>query len=138
MKNNSKYVYLLKDINGNTVDVGESIEPLIRLYYKTHVLGQRLYGIKDLTIEIVAGPMSNKKARALERALKVKHNLELTEYTRCTSICTASRKITYLQAQEIRNKYIPRKYTMKMLAAEYNISQPAILQVLEYKTYKTN
>lgn len=48
----------------------------------------------------------------------------------------ASAKITQQQVNEIRKKYIPRKYTTKMLALEYGISQQHISEIINYKSWK--
>ena len=39
-------------------------------------------------------------------------------------------KLTLLQVSEIRNKYIPRKYSSRKLAAEYNISKTNVLDIV--------
>ena len=77
-----KYVYLLRDGNGNVVDVGESKKPKRRLYMKTKrpiKEGGSFHGRTDITLEVVAGPMSNAKARVLEGELKLQYGLEWTE-----------------------------------------------------------
>ena len=48
-----------------------------------------------------------------------------------------NRKLTMEQAMEIRNKYIPRKYTQQMLSEEYGISQRAINHILHNKIYQS-
>ena len=56
-----------------------------------------------------------------------------------TEVCSkggkGNRTLTYEQAEEIRAKYIPRKYTAKMLAEEYNMSFRAIQKILYKVTY---
>ena len=47
-----------------------------------------------------------------------------------------SRKLTFEQAEEIRSKYIPRKYTSHRLAKEYGMSRGAISNILAGITYK--
>lgn len=44
-------------------------------------------------------------------------------------------KLTEQQVLEIRNKYIPRKYTLKMLATEYNVSYQSISIIINNKTW---
>ena len=46
------------------------------------------------------------------------------------------KKLTDNQAKEIRDKYIPRKYTMQKLATEYNVSYKVIHQIVNNITYK--
>jgi hypothetical protein len=45
-------------------------------------------------------------------------------------------KLNQKQVNEIRQKYIPRKYTAKMLAEEYNVSISCIKCVIENRTWK--
>ncbi len=45
------------------------------------------------------------------------------------------RKLTYKDAQEIRSKYIPRKYGYAKLANEYNVSIRTIQQIITNLTY---
>ncbi len=45
------------------------------------------------------------------------------------------RKLTIQQVQEIRKKYIPRIYSMKMLANEYEVDYRTINDLLNNKTY---
>lgn len=43
--------------------------------------------------------------------------------------------LTFKKALEIRQKYIPRKYTRKMLAKEYGVKENIIKSVLENRTW---
>jgi len=45
------------------------------------------------------------------------------------------RKLTQEQAEDIRSKYIPRKYTIKKLAKEYNVSNRTISCILKNINY---
>ena len=54
----------------------------------------------------------------------------------CSKGGKGNRTLTYEQAEEIRAKYIPRKYTAKMLAEEYNMSFRAIQKIIYYTSYK--
>jgi len=45
------------------------------------------------------------------------------------------RKLTDEQAQQIRNKYKPRKYTYQKLADEYNVSYRTIKDIVSNKSY---
>lgn len=49
-----------------------------------------------------------------------------------------SSKLNQKQAEEIREKYVPFKYTQNMLAKEYNVSISTISSIIYNKTYKTN
>ena len=45
------------------------------------------------------------------------------------------RKLTDIQIIEIKNKYVPKKYTIKQLAIEYNVDYKTIWNVLNNKSY---
>jgi hypothetical protein len=45
------------------------------------------------------------------------------------------RKLTDTQVMEIRQKYVPRKYSMYKLADEYNVSQKTIFEIINHKIY---
>jgi len=45
-------------------------------------------------------------------------------------------KLTEQQVREIRKKYIPREYTQKKLAEEYEISRSVIYRIINYKNWK--
>ena len=45
------------------------------------------------------------------------------------------RKLTDEEADEIRNKYIPKVYTMKKISKEYNVDYKTIWDIINNKTY---
>ena len=47
-----------------------------------------------------------------------------------------TRKLTIKEVSEVREKYIPRKYTQRMLSEEYGVPQSAISYIINKKTYK--
>ena len=47
-------------------------------------------------------------------------------------------KLSTNQVIEIRNKYVPRKYTLSMLSNEYKVSTRCIWEILKNKTWRTN
>ena len=51
-------------------------------------------------------------------------------------VSNTPRKLSDEQVNEIRKKYIPRKYSMYKLANEYGVSQETINRILNNKTYK--
>jgi hypothetical protein len=56
---------------------------------------------------------------------------------RCpTGSSHSNAKLTEHAAQEIRSKYIPYKYTIKMLAKEYSVSTSTILLIIQRKHWK--
>ena len=104
-----KHVYLLRDGNGNVVDVGESYNPESRLYAKTKMASQsnrktNFYGRTDITQEIVSSWPTEKEARAEEERLKRYYGLIVTERNG-----GLPRKLTMEQVKEIRSKYTPYK-----------------------------
>ena len=40
------------------------------------------------------------------------------------------------QVMEIRNKFVPYKYSYRKLAKEYNVHRATVLRILQYKTWK--
>ena len=47
------------------------------------------------------------------------------------------RYLTFEQAEEIRAKYVPRKYTAKMLAEEYGVKPRVIFKIIYKESYIT-
>ena len=45
-------------------------------------------------------------------------------------------KLSWEQSEEIRTKYIPRKYSQYKLAKEYGVSQAVISDIILRKTYR--
>lgn len=121
-----KYVYeLIKD--GQVIYVGETKNPAIRLYQHTKKVGGKFYG-QDLDINVVAGPMSARKALDLEGELKQKYGLEWGErHTR-----PHQRKLTADQVNHIRKEIMSAKEYAKL----YNIAFTTIRSIQRYKTYK--
>ena len=48
-----------------------------------------------------------------------------------------SRKLTFKDAEVIRSKYIPHKYSMMQLAKDYNVSYLSINKIINNVTYLT-
>ena len=46
------------------------------------------------------------------------------------------RKLTMKEVSEIRNKYVPRKYTQKMLSEEYGVHRYTISEIVRNINYK--
>jgi len=49
----------------------------------------------------------------------------------------ACRTTTFEIAEEIRSKYVPKKYTQGMLAKEYNLSIYTVTNIVKNRSYKT-
>ena len=139
------HVYLLKDGNGKVVDVGQSKDPASRLYAKTKVIGKSnmlcsFYGRTDITQEVLLNYPTRSEALLEEKRLKLYYGLEHTEAIGLNKMnespIAKNRKLTFKDATEIRSKYIPRKYDMRMLAKEYGVTPPVIYLIIHNKTYK--
>jgi hypothetical protein len=52
------------------------------------------------------------------------------------AVCRKYRKLTFEQAEEIRAKYIPRKYTAKMLSEDYKVNISLIKGIISNTIYK--
>jgi hypothetical protein len=44
-------------------------------------------------------------------------------------------KVTEAQVLEIRSKYVPRKYTFRMLGKEYGLEAQAVMRIINRKTW---
>ena len=143
MKDTKKYyVYELRNSENQVEYVGYTSKisgHRNRFYQHTRVRpghsgNGKFYGRTDITMHVIHETQSKKEALLLEGRLKLSHGLEWTERSPMP-ISLRNRKLTQDQAETIRSKYIPRKYTMKALADEYGVSQGAIRNVLVNKTY---
>ena len=56
----------------------------------------------------------------------------------CSKGGKAGRKLTFEQAEEIRSKYVPRKYTVNMLATEYEVHPQTINKIIYNYSYITS
>ena len=70
-----------------------------------------------------------------------KGGLGLVNSDKFFNVCSrggkAGRKLTFEQAEEIRAKYVPRKYTAKMLAEEYGVRFVTIRKIIYKESYIT-
>ena len=55
----------------------------------------------------------------------------------CSKGAKSGRKLTFEQAEEIRAKYVPIKYTTKMLAEEYGVLNTTIRKIIYRESYVT-
>ncbi|GAH06928.1 unnamed protein product, partial [marine sediment metagenome] len=46
-------------------------------------------------------------------------------------------KLTWIEVEEIRNKYVPCKYSLRKLGKEYNVSTASIFNIIKEITWKT-
>ena len=72
----------------------------------------------------------------MEGLLKLSYGLEWTERLSPRALNNRQRKLNNAQALEIRSKYIPKKYTMMKLAAEYDVSFKTIHNIINGVNYK--
>ena len=134
------YLYELINLYGTVEDVGYSSDPERRMYQHTKVKPGptrpgtgRHYGRSDLSMVIVSEFSTRKEAAQAEIELKYQHGLPQPELINGFNV--ARRKLSIEQAQQIRAKYIPRKYTIKKLAKEYGVAVRVIQLILNNKTY---
>jgi len=71
-------------------------------------------------------------ATALEN---VEHSIE-TNLRNTQGIHNAAAKLTNKQIVEIREKFVPYKYTYKMLSEEYGVSQTHIYRIITNRNWK--
>ena len=133
-------VYELQDATGTVIDVGYTHRPKVRMYEHTRRKPTlkgcgRHYGRTDLKMVIVSEHSTRKEAGQHETALKLEHGLQPTERMNGPRMAKLCRKLTMEQAQEIRTKYIPYKYTLIMLATDYNTSLGIIYGIVNNLTY---
>lgn len=76
--------------------------------------------------------LSQETKRKLSEARKGEKNLNYGKYGESASFF----KLTWKQVREIREKYIPWKYTYKLLAKEYNVGKTAIREIIFNETWK--
>ena len=140
-----KYVYEIRE-NGIPIYVGESKNPQKR--FRQHTIWQpspgngTFYGRRDLELAIVAGPISVREARDLEDELKIKYGMPLGERIgppvkpKPPKVYKRRQIVSEENIIEIKAKYIPRKYTLEMLAKEYNVGVKTIHRIItnEYGT----
>ena len=128
------HVYELRD-EGMVVYVGKSKRPKNRLQEHTRFNTGKFYGQHHLTLHIVKSFEDSKEAFAFEGKLKTKHGFEWSEMQQMYRKKDELRILTQEQAEEIRAKYVPRKYTMKMLGEEYGVHLRTIDNIIRGLTY---
>jgi len=94
------------------------------------------YGRTDITFNIAYETESKRDALDMEGLLKLSYGLEWTERLSPRALNNRQRKLNNAQALEIRSKYIPKKYTMMKLAAEYDVSFKTIHNIINGVNYK--
>ena len=127
-ESNVEYVGISKNLDG-------------RLYQHTKkkyrpASGEGLFnGRTDLTIHSVSQWPTRSLALLEETKVKRSHGIQPTEFLQRSKAGKSCRLTTYQLAQEIKSKYIPRKYTHQMLANEYNLTLSTVAAICRGKTY---
>jgi group I intron endonuclease len=63
--------------------------------------------------------------------LGCKHSIEtINQLKRCVPVNKGKSKLKKEEILEIQAKYMPRKYSLSMLAREYNVTKPTILEIV--------
>lgn len=70
------------------------------------------------------------QSRSLETKEKIRRSLSGDKSSNC--------KLDWLRVEEIRQKYIPRKYPISKLAIEYGVSSSTIKNIVSNRTWKLN
>lgn len=154
-----KYVYELRDSGSSVVHVGQSKDPERRLYQHTKSNSKgsghgKFYGRTDITMDVVAGPMSEPEARDLEEQLQIQYGLvtdreKSKQNGRNTTALVAAKnaratvsKFTIEQAEVIRDRWHEefqhlsmRQFTI-MVADETGVSSNSIANILHGVTYR--
>ena len=133
------HVYTLRDTTG-IIYVGVSGNLNTRLYHHTvpkpNKAGHgKFHGRRDITIHLESSYTERKVALKEEKRLKLELGMVWGEAISGRTNCKNMRVLTKDIAEEIRSKYIPKIYHMKMLAEEYNVSKSTVQRILENKTY---
>lgn len=127
------HVYQLLDATGDVVYVGESKNPKRRFRQHTRTTPNpydnhgKFYGRTDLALQVIASFETRAEALAEEGRIKKLQGMEWTEVHKG--------KLTFEQAEEIREKYATGQYTQKALAKEYDIHTKTIVRIVKGKTY---
>lgn len=134
-----KFVYELRDADNTVVHVGQSKDPNRRLYDHTKAQPDggghgKFYGRTDITMDVVAGPISLSEAKDLEEQLQIQHGL-ITDRQKSKRNAKAMRKLTFEIAEEIRNFYATGRYSQYKLAAMYNVSRATIVNIIKNRHY---
>tara|TARA_R110000803_G_C11707769_1_gene286456 strand:- start:40 stop:462 length:423 start_codon:yes stop_codon:yes gene_type:complete len=135
------YVYELRNSTEVVEYVGVSKNPNNRLY--DHTISKpsltsghgKFYGRTDLTVHSVSQWPTRKIAMKEEKRVKISYGMVWGEGLGGTASCKNMRVLTKDIAEEIRSKYIPKIYHMRMLAEEYNVSKTTVQRILENLTY---
>ncbi len=83
----------------------------------------------------IDGNPSNNKIENLEWVDKLGNRQHAIDNKLWGKNILDKRKLTDIQAEEIRQKYKPRKYSMYKLADEYNVSYRTISDIINHKLY---
>jgi len=94
----------------------------------------------DALKESHVAKLSDAQLRAIDDAMardgpKMAKKVSTTPRQRSTG--KRRTKLTVVQAQELREKYIPYVYGRKRLAEEYGVSQMTILKILRNQIFKS-
>jgi predicted GIY-YIG superfamily endonuclease len=128
------HVYELRD-GDQVVYVGKTINIKLRLQQHTRFNTGKFLGQHHLTIHVIKSFEDSKEAFKYEGKLKTKHGFEWTEMQQMRRKKTELRKLTQEEADEIRSKYIPFKYTCKQLGEEYGVHGRTIDNIIKGRTY---
>ena len=111
--------------------------------YNSHLIhrlvAETFIPTEDSTLEVnhIDGEKKNNHLENLEwisREENIKHGVSNNLFP--LEFKNAKCKLSDVKVREIREKYIPFKYTMSMLAQEYNVSKKLICDIINFKRRK--
>lgn len=99
---------------------------------------KRTQQTKSILSEKLTGNNNGIYNKGKTRSLETRRNISntLKSKTDNKGECHGCVKITNESVLEIRSKYIPRKYSSRKLATEYNLSKTNILDIVKRKIWK--
>ena len=139
-----KYVYELRDTNGNVIDVGITKDPDRRMFEhisrkptKYASIG-KYYGRKDLTMHLVTDLIPVSKAMSIEDNLKKEYGIERTEkIAQVKGGKTAGKLKRVLSDNDVREirRLCSNGMYQRACAKKYNVSQRTINKIVNKISY---
>ena len=124
-----KYTFLT---NGKNVKKTAIIHRLVAEYFLPNY-------DKNLQVNHIDGDKTNNKVENLEMVTGLENMRHASEHHLLKNVCGEKHYKTTLTNEdviEIRKKYMPKVYTMKMLADEYNVTKKSISAIINRRTWK--
>ena len=128
------YVYELKDVNDNTVYVGESAKPHQRIYFHRGNRKSKFYG-KTITMQIVKEFDNEKEAYDHQCELQLSYGFVTDKQKMARKgENNPKSKLTNSQVKEIKENYVKGKGAE--LGRKYGVSRIVIGKIISEINYK--